>query len=38
MNVHTRRDYIGGVAEIWQPHIFDVEVIEGLWGMLSDKG
>lgn len=30
MDVHTRRDYISGVAEIWQPHVFNVEVIESL--------
>ena len=29
MNFHTRGDDIGGVAEVGQPHILHMKVVEG---------
>ena len=30
MHLHPGGDDVGGIAEEWQPHVFDVEIIERL--------
>lgn len=30
MNLHFRCDDVGGIAEKWEPHVFNMKIVEGL--------